>query len=321
MTDWVKVLRAIAPKGRGWIINGVAENMPRMIQMAELTTPLRLAHFLAQCAHESDGFNTTEEYASGAAYEGRADLGNMHPGDGVKFKGHGVIQTTGRERHEEDGKELGIDLVQNPKLAMKFPYAALLAAVYWRRKKLNRYADRDDLRGVTLRVNGGYNGLAARAAYLKAAKRVLAAQSKAAPIVEEVTTKDLRKAGSRTIAGVDQVKNGVIGGAISAGGAAITAAADSGVDPSGVISKVSDAAEQAKNIHDAAASAPDMLEMLKANWEWAVIALLAAACLYFICRTWQGANHVARARVDDANHYEIAESGFEDEETSELERT
>lgn len=124
------------------------------------------------------------------------------------------------------------------------PDAALLAAVYWRRKKLNRYADRDDLRGVTLRVNGGYNGLAARAAYLKAAKRVLAAQPKAAPIVEEVTTKNLRKAGSRTIAGVDQVKQGVVGGAASVAGAGITAAVgENSPSPSDVISKVSDAAE------------------------------------------------------------------------------
>lgn len=59
--------------------------------------------------------------------------------------------------------------------------------------------------------------------------------------------------------------------------------------------------------------------MLKAHWEWVVIALLAAACLYFIWRTWQGTNRVARARVDDANRYEIADSEFEDEEAGELE--
>jgi lysozyme len=117
----------------------------------------------------------------------------------------------------------------------------------------------------------------------------------------KLTASDLRKAGSRIVAGSDQVRNGVIGGAVSAGGAAITAAADSGVDPSDVISKVSDAAEQAKNISDAAQNAPGMLAWAQTHWEWLVIAALSLACLYFIWRAWQGAGRIARARVDDAN--------------------
>lgn len=116
-----------------------------------------------------------------------------------------------------------------------------------------------------------------------------------------LTAKDLRKAGSRTIAGADEVKSGVVGGALSAGAAGATAAVNSGVDPSDVISKVSDAAEQAKNIHDAATAAPDMWATLTAHWEWIVIAVLACACAYFIWRAWQGAGIVTRARVDDAN--------------------
>lgn len=117
----------------------------------------------------------------------------------------------------------------------------------------------------------------------------------------ELTAKDLRKAGSRTIAGADEVKSGVVGGAISAGAAGVTAAVNSGVDPSDVISKVSDAAEQAKNISDAARAAPDMWATLQTHWEWIVIAVLACACAYFIWRAWQGAGIVARARVSDAN--------------------
>jgi lysozyme len=116
-----------------------------------------------------------------------------------------------------------------------------------------------------------------------------------------LTAKDLRQAGSRTIAGADEVKRGIIGVASSAGVAAGTAAVNSGVDPSEVISKVSDAAEQAKNIHDAAQAAPDMLANLQSHWEWVVIAVLLAACAYFAWRAWQGAKRVEAARVDDAN--------------------
>jgi putative chitinase len=302
MTDWAKVLRAIAPKAKSSIVSGLAAAMPRVIEIAALGTLRRQAHFLAQLAHESDGFRTTVEYASGAAYEGRRDLGNTQPGDGKRFKGRGLIQLTGRANYAEFGDALGVDFIASPDMAARFPYAALTAALYWRKRALNAAADADDIRGVTKKINGGYNGLAARQAYLKAAKRALATpQAKAAPVEEEATVADLRKAGSRIVAGSDQVRNGVIGGAVSAGGAAITAAADSGVDPSDVISKVSDAAEQAKNISDAAKSAPGMLAWAQTHWEWLVIAALSLACLYFIWRAWQGAGRIARARVDDAN--------------------
>lgn len=60
-----------------------------------IVSPLEKAHLIAQLAHESDGFNTAVEYASGAAYEGRKDLGNTQPGDGKRFKGRGLIQCTG----------------------------------------------------------------------------------------------------------------------------------------------------------------------------------------------------------------------------------
>lgn len=309
MTDWVKVLRTIAPKGKRWIINGVAAAMPKMIEMAHLNTPRRIAHFLAQCAHESDGFNTTKEYASGAAYEGRDDLGNTQRGDGVRFKGRGIIQNTGRGSAKQPlsgynlvSAVLGVDFVSKPELLEKFPYAALAAAVFWNSKAMNAAADRDDVSAVTKLVNGGYNGLAARQAYLKAAKRALAApQAKAAPSEKEVTAAELRKAGSRTIDGADEVKRGIIGVASSASVAAGTAAVNSGVDPSEVISKVSDAAEQAKNIHDAAQAAPDMWANLQAHWEWVGIAVLLAACAYFAWKAWSGAKRVEAARVDDAN--------------------
>jgi predicted chitinase len=173
--DWASIIRAVCPHGRAEIVAGAAAAMPRMIEIASLTTALRQAHFLAQIAHESAGMLTTVEYASGAAYEGRKDLGNTQRGDGVRFKGRGLIQLTGRANYMAYGFELGLDLVGKPELAAQFPAAALTAALYWRKRGINAPADRDDIEAVTRKINGGTNGLADRRAYLAVVKRALAA--------------------------------------------------------------------------------------------------------------------------------------------------
>lgn len=77
----------------------------------------KLAYMLGTAFHEADRFRTMEEYASGAAYEGRATLGNTQKGDGVRFKGRGFVQITGRRNYTDWAKRLGIDLVGNPELA------------------------------------------------------------------------------------------------------------------------------------------------------------------------------------------------------------
>lgn len=181
MTDWASVIRKIAPGAKLSIVSGLASAMPRVISLADLNTPLRQAHFLAQLAHESDGFRTTTEYASGAAYNGRADLGNTQPGDGVRYKGRGLIQITGRDNYRAMGEALGQDFEGNPTLASQFPWAALTAAVYWRNRNINAAADKDDLKRVTRLINGGLNGLADRAQYLKIAKTVLQAITSPSP--------------------------------------------------------------------------------------------------------------------------------------------
>jgi putative chitinase len=174
MTDFQKVLLAIAPHGKQAIRDGFAAALPDCIFRASLTTELRLAHFLAQCAHESAGLATTTEYASGKAYEGRADLGNTQKGDGVGFKGRGLIQLTGRANYKAAGDALGLPLETNPTRAGEFPAAALTAAWFWKRNGLGALADKDDIEGVTRRVNGGLNGIASRKTYLAKAKAALA---------------------------------------------------------------------------------------------------------------------------------------------------
>lgn len=139
-----------------------------------INTPLRVAHFLAQIGHESGHLRHNEELASGAAYEGRADLGNVFPGDGVKFKGRGLIQLTGRANYESYGAAIGRDLLADPTPVATDPALAVdVACWFWERRGLNGLADRDRLEDITRRVNGGLNGLIDRRTILARAKVVL----------------------------------------------------------------------------------------------------------------------------------------------------
>lgn len=173
MTDWLKVINGMAPSALPAIAQGLANSMPQVIREANLNSNLRIAHFLAQVAHESAGFKTTIEYASGKAYNGRKDLGNVQPNDGVRFKGRGLIQITGRSNYAAMGKALGQDFISDPTEMAHFPWAALTAAVYWKTHNINRYADRNDIKAVTKIINGGYNGLSDREHYFNLAQKAL----------------------------------------------------------------------------------------------------------------------------------------------------
>jgi putative chitinase len=138
-----------------------------------IDTALRRAHFLAQVGHESGALRYEEELASGDAYEGRADLGNTEPGDGRRFKGRGLIQLTGRANYIAYGAARGDDFTQGDtpsRIAEDPELAADVAGWFWAQKKLNALADADNVRAVTRRINGGYNGLADRIEYLARAK-------------------------------------------------------------------------------------------------------------------------------------------------------
>src|SRR5688572_16566650 len=158
------------------ILDALSGSIQDVFARYAINTPLRVAHFLAQVAHESDGFCTTEEYASGAAYEGRRDLGNTQPGDGRRYKGRGLIQLTGRANYKTYGDRIGEDLVGNPTRAADPATSLILACEYWKKTKggLNQFADKDDIVTITRAINGGLNGLDDRKQYLAKAKRVLA---------------------------------------------------------------------------------------------------------------------------------------------------
>jgi len=135
------------------------------LEKAAIDTPERIAAFLAQLAHESGEYRYMEEIADGRAYEGRTDLGNIHPGDGRKFKGHGPIQITGRTNHAACGQALGIDLIKDPLLITRPEYGTASACWFWNSRKLSLLADRGWFKAITRIINGGYNGLSDRRQY------------------------------------------------------------------------------------------------------------------------------------------------------------
>ncbi|MDX2230232.1 MAG: glycoside hydrolase family 19 protein [Leptolyngbyaceae cyanobacterium bins.349] len=168
-----KDLAAIAPSTASQRLGSLAPELNRTLVEFDLITPLRQAHFLAQIGHESDEFNALEEYASGADYEWRDDLGNVFPGDGVRFKGRGLIQITGRANYRDCGRALGVDLITSPRRLADPDLACRSAGWFWDTRKLNPDADRDDVETITRVINGGLNGFDHRCQLLTRAKQVL----------------------------------------------------------------------------------------------------------------------------------------------------
>lgn len=153
------------------------------VQLYEFNDPLVLAHFLAQMAHESGGFIWTRELwgptAQQAKYEPpssvAASLGNTDAGDGSKFRGRGLIQITGRSNyHRYSWARFGDDrLLADPTPLLQPEEAAISAAWFFSTHGCYLPASKDDIEGVTRRVNGGLNGLEERKAYLVKSKAAL----------------------------------------------------------------------------------------------------------------------------------------------------
>jgi putative chitinase len=138
-----------------------------------LTDRIQIAAIMAQCAHESGNFQFLTELGADSyfqKYEGRRDLGNTQPGDGLKYKGRGFIQITGRDLYTQAGAYLGIDLVNQPQLAADPATAAKLVLFFFFQFKKSRTAgvDWSDVTAVTRIVNGGTNGLPDRVAKFSA---------------------------------------------------------------------------------------------------------------------------------------------------------
>lgn len=185
-----EMIKQIAPTSKDSIVNPLVDYLNMHMPKYEVNTYLRVCHFLAQAAHEAASFRTLEEYASGAAYEGRKDLGNTQKGDGVRYKGRGIFQLTGRANYRTIGAKIGMDLENNPELAESPEVSVLTALEYWKSRNLNPLADKDDVRAITKKINGGFNGLEDRKKYLAKAKTVIP-KDFAFTTVEEPKPEDL----------------------------------------------------------------------------------------------------------------------------------
>jgi predicted chitinase len=165
-----------------------AELLPAVLESlrnCDCTNENRVAEWMAQIGHESVGLQYMEEIADGSAYEGRADLGNTQPGDGVRYKGRGPIQITGRSNYAQVSEWASSKgLVPTPTFFVDQPeqlgtdqYAFRGTEWYWTvaRPKINAMCDAGDIEGVTRAINGGLNGYEDRCARYQNALPIAAA--------------------------------------------------------------------------------------------------------------------------------------------------
>lgn len=188
-------------KLKGHIPDAVIAMIPDTAAKFGINTPLRLAHFLAQCGHESGGFRATQENLNYSAkglmgifkkyfptaalanayqrnpqkiankvYASRMGNGNEASGEGYKFRGRGYIQLTGKENYTAFGKAIGEDIISNPDVVSS-KYALLSAAWFFSKNGLHRMADEGAsdqvVTKITKRVNGGTIGLPDRIKHFK----------------------------------------------------------------------------------------------------------------------------------------------------------
>ena len=145
-----------------------------------INTPLRRAHFLAQMLHETAGLRyleevwgpTTQQLKYDPPHSVARNLGNTEPGDGFRFRGRGGFMLTGRANYKEYGRVVRKDLLESPDL-VSTDFAMDSAAWFWDKRGLNEIADRDDVRTITRRINGGLTGYSDRQRRLATAKSVL----------------------------------------------------------------------------------------------------------------------------------------------------
>ena len=204
LTRTVAVVTQLAPQAKNNYLQAIREGGP-LFEQHGITTPMRMSHFMAQAMTETGGFKVLRESMSysvprmmqifgvgnhsakitaaeapSLAHNERAlaervyglgnprkanELGNTQPGDGFLFRGNGVLQTTGRGAHKRMGQAFGLDFEANPELVTAPEHALKPALKEWSDNNLNRFADLNDIRTITKRINGGLNGFEDRKAF------------------------------------------------------------------------------------------------------------------------------------------------------------
>lgn len=179
MTLTEQQLKVVMPQAKMSSIRKYLPWLNEWMPKYGITTLERVRHFLSQVAHESAQFLYCEEIASGKAYDtGRlaARLGNTpeQDGDGQKYKGRGLIQITGASNYKSITKDWGVDVFNDPELLETPENAVRSACWFWWKNGLNKRADGGiGVKGITVIVNGGTNGLKERIEFYNRAKAAI----------------------------------------------------------------------------------------------------------------------------------------------------
>jgi putative chitinase len=230
MSRAIGIVRTVAPKACDNYALAF-ERGDSLLKSHGITTPLRLAHFLAQVLHETGGLSIKWEsgsyterglleifgvghhsagvtpseaaelahqpmprreelifervYGLGNPKKAR-ELGNTNPGDGFRYRGGGILQTTGRGNYQRLGQKCGVDFEAHPKLVVSAEHALKPALIEWSEGNLNAAADRDDIEAITRKINGGLNGLDSRREWLAKLRPLIKSVE-----FDEVVTADL----------------------------------------------------------------------------------------------------------------------------------
>lgn len=147
-------LRAVYKEASEAAIDKFLDPINQTLVEFEINTPQRIGMFLAQIGHESGQLRYVKELASGTAYENRADLGNTSPGDGVRYKGRGLIQITGKRNYALVGLALDLPLLENPEKLEEDVPAVRSAGWFWKNNNLNSLADLGLFKEISYRING-----------------------------------------------------------------------------------------------------------------------------------------------------------------------
>lgn len=160
------------------MLTAIGAGMANHLPAYGIDTTARLANFLGQGCHETEGFRYLREIwgptPAQKGYEGRADLGNTVSGDGYRYLGRGIFQLTGRANYAHFGQLIDLDLEGNPGLAESPDTAVQTACEYWKQRALSALADGGQEDAITRRINGGANGRDARRMLVARAKEILA---------------------------------------------------------------------------------------------------------------------------------------------------
>jgi putative chitinase len=182
------------------------EALDQLLDDYEINTPLRVAHFVAQCAHESGNFvfikenlnykaaslmtvfkkyfptaDLAQQYEkrperiANRVYANRMGNGDEASGDGWRFCGRGLIQLTGKDNYTFFAGSLNISVEEAAEYLATFEGAAQSACWFWEQNNLNRFADANDTKGLTRAINGGYIGLSDREKHTEHALHILGA--------------------------------------------------------------------------------------------------------------------------------------------------